>query len=286
MLAGTTEKNLNKKNKQTDSLVLTRNSPICSDRVWPHTLKKQKVKPALTVYCMYVLPTGIYSPAARTAQTLMFACICSLTKPGDTARGHTSRRRQSILSSMTSKTCFSDHLNFNQLLYIKAQRLRLHLAFFSFFHHRFEFDVSLEEAQTRKLDVAVKNNKMFHTRERKDIGIVRIAACDAPCLFYIANILTTVVVTQCNSLITDWIFKFCFFFPQVMLDLSQMNLAIGITEWYGARFSSSVCCKCLCLEHKVEFGVLYQSFSMLNCSTNTPFHNYILAVIALFREVL
>ncbi|KAM7380824.1 hypothetical protein PAMP_004096 [Pampus punctatissimus] len=36
----------------------------------------------------------------------------------------------------------------------------------------FEFDVSLEEAKYRKLDVAVKNNKMFYTRERKDIGMV------------------------------------------------------------------------------------------------------------------
>lgn len=49
------------------------------------------------------------------------------------------------------------------------------------FQHRFEFNVSLEQAQTRKLDVAVKNNKMFHTRERKDIGMVGIAACDTPC---------------------------------------------------------------------------------------------------------
>ncbi|XP_041858479.1 extended synaptotagmin-3 [Melanotaenia boesemani] len=41
-----------------------------------------------------------------------------------------------------------------------------------YFNDKFEFDVSLEEAKTRKLDVAVKNNKMFHTRERKDIGMV------------------------------------------------------------------------------------------------------------------
>lgn len=34
--------------------------------------------------------------------------------------------------------------------------------------------MSLEEVKTRKLDVAVKNNKMFHTRERKDIGMVRL----------------------------------------------------------------------------------------------------------------
>ncbi|GLD59825.1 extended synaptotagmin-3-like protein [Lates japonicus] len=34
------------------------------------------------------------------------------------------------------------------------------------FNDNFEFDVSLQEAQTRKLDVAVKNNKMFHTGER------------------------------------------------------------------------------------------------------------------------
>lgn len=41
-----------------------------------------------------------------------------------------------------------------------------------FLRARFEFDVPLEEVQTRKLDVAVKNNKMFYTRERKDIGMV------------------------------------------------------------------------------------------------------------------
>lgn len=37
---------------------------------------------------------------------------------------------------------------------------------------RFEFAVSMEEARTRKLDVAVKNNKMLHKRERKEIGMV------------------------------------------------------------------------------------------------------------------
>lgn len=42
------------------------------------------------------------------------------------------------------------------------------------FNDKFEFDVSLQEAQTRKLDVSVKNNKMFYTRERKDIGMVLI----------------------------------------------------------------------------------------------------------------
>ncbi|CAJ1078794.1 extended synaptotagmin-3 isoform X2 [Xyrichtys novacula] len=39
------------------------------------------------------------------------------------------------------------------------------------FNDKFEFDVLLEEAQTRKLDVSVKNNKMF-TRDRKDIGML------------------------------------------------------------------------------------------------------------------
>lgn len=40
------------------------------------------------------------------------------------------------------------------------------------FNDKFEFDVSYEEAKSRKLDVAVKNHRMFHTRERKDIGMV------------------------------------------------------------------------------------------------------------------
>ncbi|XP_028249191.1 extended synaptotagmin-3 isoform X2 [Parambassis ranga] len=57
------------------------------------------------------------------------------------------------------------------------------------FNDKFEFDVSLEEAKTRKLDVAVKNNKMFHKRERNDIGMV-------------------------------------------ILDLSQMDLIRGVTDWY------------------------------------------------------
>ncbi|XP_054643984.1 extended synaptotagmin-3 [Dunckerocampus dactyliophorus] len=42
------------------------------------------------------------------------------------------------------------------------------------FDEKFEFNVSLEEAQTRTLDVAVKNNKMLHRRERKDIGMVHV----------------------------------------------------------------------------------------------------------------
>ncbi|XP_034418126.1 extended synaptotagmin-3 isoform X2 [Cyclopterus lumpus] len=57
------------------------------------------------------------------------------------------------------------------------------------FNHKFEFDVSLQEAQTRKLDVAVKNGKMFHSRDRKDIGMV-------------------------------------------MVDLSQLDIVKGVTEWY------------------------------------------------------
>ncbi|KAF7215050.1 extended synaptotagmin-3 [Nothobranchius furzeri] len=42
------------------------------------------------------------------------------------------------------------------------------------FHEKFEFDVSLKEAQTRKLDVSVKNNKMLYTKERKDIGMLML----------------------------------------------------------------------------------------------------------------
>ncbi|KAK2850419.1 hypothetical protein Q7C36_009202 [Tachysurus vachellii] len=42
------------------------------------------------------------------------------------------------------------------------------------FDEKFDFSVPLEEAKTRKLDVSVKNNRMFHTRERKEIGMVLI----------------------------------------------------------------------------------------------------------------
>ncbi|KAI5107508.1 extended synaptotagmin-3 [Silurus meridionalis] len=42
------------------------------------------------------------------------------------------------------------------------------------FDDKFEFSVPLEEVRSRKLDVSVKNNRMFHTRERKEIGMVLI----------------------------------------------------------------------------------------------------------------
>ncbi|XP_053351758.1 extended synaptotagmin-3 [Clarias gariepinus] len=42
------------------------------------------------------------------------------------------------------------------------------------FDDKFDFSVPLEEAKTRMLDVSVKNNRMFHTRERKEIGMVLI----------------------------------------------------------------------------------------------------------------
>lgn len=54
-------------------------------------------------YCVSLVPSGTCSPAVRMAQTLMSACICSLTNRGDTARRHMSRRGRSTLSSMTSK---------------------------------------------------------------------------------------------------------------------------------------------------------------------------------------
>lgn len=49
----------------------------------------------------------------------------------------------------------------------------------SSFCRRFEFDVSLQEVRSRKLDVSVKNNKMLFTRERKDIGMVGNATHDS-----------------------------------------------------------------------------------------------------------
>ncbi|XP_027008331.1 extended synaptotagmin-3 [Tachysurus fulvidraco] len=42
------------------------------------------------------------------------------------------------------------------------------------FDEKFDFSVTLEEAKSRMLDVSVKNNRMFHTRERKEIGMVLI----------------------------------------------------------------------------------------------------------------
>lgn len=125
--------------------------------------------------CVSLFRTGTYSAAVKMAQTLMPACICSLINPGDTARGHMSRRGQSILSSMTSKIVTH--------LYICLPRYQHEVVTVVFLPtlpcRRFEFDVSLQEVQSRKLDVSVKNNKMFYTRERKDIGMVGNATYDS-----------------------------------------------------------------------------------------------------------
>ncbi|MBN3307532.1 EST2B protein, partial [Amia calva] len=42
------------------------------------------------------------------------------------------------------------------------------------YDEKFEYSVSLEDAQRRMLDVAVKNNKMLRSRERKEIGTVMV----------------------------------------------------------------------------------------------------------------
>ncbi|XP_053734097.1 extended synaptotagmin-3 [Synchiropus splendidus] len=42
------------------------------------------------------------------------------------------------------------------------------------YNDKIEFEVPLEEAQTRMLDVSVKNNRMFNLRLRKDIGMTQI----------------------------------------------------------------------------------------------------------------
>lgn len=53
-----------------------------------------------------------------------------------------------------------------------SQEPGFHVVCQTSFPGRFEFDVPLTEALNRKLDVAVKNNKMFHRKEIKDIGTV------------------------------------------------------------------------------------------------------------------
>lgn len=146
---------------------------------------------------MYVYdlpPAETYSPVARTAQTRMSASICSLTNPGFTARGRMSRKGQSILSSMKSKHSGSDEKRYSSTSIGCASGFTIgsswtifkapyHLLLSSLFHHRFEFDVSLVEAQRRMMDVSVKNNKMFITRNRKDIGMVGNATCVRQAVF-------------------------------------------------------------------------------------------------------
>ncbi|KAI4875641.1 hypothetical protein NFI96_006378 [Prochilodus magdalenae] len=78
------------------------------------------------------------------------------------------------------------------------------------FEEKFEFSVSSEEAKTRTLDVSVKNNRMFHTRERKEIGKVRTTG--------------SVICVMPNESVCGG--------TVVLIDLSQMDLLRGSIEWY------------------------------------------------------
>ncbi|TSM60566.1 Extended synaptotagmin-3 [Bagarius yarrelli] len=82
------------------------------------------------------------------------------------------------------------------------------------FEEKLEFSVPLEEAKTRKLDVSVKNNRMFHTRERKEIGMVRkMHRSYLRFINYYTLIDKTVV------------------FLQVLIDLAQLDIVKGCTDW-------------------------------------------------------
>lgn len=174
------------------------------------------VKESSTSELLHVIFTrplaGTCSVAVKTEQTRTSACTCCLTRPGGTARRPTWRRGRSTPSSTTSKTTvFILHLQS-----LSPWRCLWPSASASW--ARFEFDVPLEEIQTRKLDVAVKNNKMFYTRERKDIGMVSdLAVCDC--------------WRNTDSTMTE------FPPPQVMIDFSEVDLSKGITQWYVSVFS-------------------------------------------------
>lgn len=117
----------------------------------------------------WLCSTGTCSPAVRTAQTRTPAFTCSQISPGDIAKRPMWRRGRSTLSSTRSEL----PIDLDRRFVIEIPAFLPSRGFKSIFSFcRFEFDVSLQEVQTRKLDVSVKNNKMFYTRERKDIGMV------------------------------------------------------------------------------------------------------------------
>ena len=162
------------------------------------------------------------------------------------------------------------------LLHSEAHKLSWCL---ELFHHRFEYDVSLEEVKTRKLDVSVKNNKMLHTRERKDIGMVGHKALHFQLQFIMVQCWKCCHFTHalqkkqfiahygCHisaiAWITDWILKFCSC-QQVMVDFAQLDLTKGVTDWYEAQFSTSPWFvlnssskSYFWGDHKVEFDILH-----------------------------
>lgn len=142
------------------------------------------------------------------AQTRTCASICSLTRVGGIARRLTSRRECSILSSMKSELQgFSLHQTSVFLpTWRGGSKVSVCVERLSPSDCRFEFDVPLDEAQSRKLDVSVKNNKMLYTRERKDIGMV----CKTASVSRFGSLLHMIISKFYSSLVwtSDWVFKF------------------------------------------------------------------------------
>lgn len=173
MLAGTIEKNEHKKT----SLVLTRNSPHPGS---DHIHSSDQI--TVPMCCLQE-----FIPLRRERHRLLCSPVFTPWPNLETPQEDT-RQEEDSQSRLQWQVRVGFQITLTLFSYClwKQRVWDCIWPFFSFceiFYHRFEFDVSLEEAQTRKLDVAVKNNKMFHTRERKDIGMVRIAACERPCLF-------------------------------------------------------------------------------------------------------
>lgn len=146
-----------------------------------------------------------------------------------------------------------------QNIYIKVNKarwLRLSLAHFltMLFYHRFEFDVSLEEATSRKLDISVKNNKMFHTREKKDIGMVGNTICDCQCLFSPGAIFQR--------------FKYCILFDRLLLSNKHTATKSLMLAHYGVVHVFFISCRyCRNKVLTVEFGPLLQ-FATTVCLEN------------------
>uniref|UniRef100_A0A3B3WIY0 Extended synaptotagmin-like protein 1a n=1 Tax=Poecilia mexicana TaxID=48701 RepID=A0A3B3WIY0_9TELE len=88
------------------------------------------------------------------------------------------------------------------------------------FNERFDFDFTLEESMQKRLDLSVKHSGSFMSREKELIGKVLLISSHSELQFGISSF---------YFYQHDY---FCFFpSPQLQVDLDQIDLKAGVTQW-------------------------------------------------------
>lgn len=174
------------------------------------------------IYCDVWTPAEPWQPAPRTVLTRMFPSSCCPTRRPPPREEQPPRRGTSTQNSMRGET-----KRWHVITEAGVWRSSLTAPVFSFFPERFDFDFSLEESTQRRLELSVKNSVSFMSRERELIGKVSVSS-------FVSEVQLAGAFSCLQLLILPYLLSqdsFAFSCPQLQLDLDQIDLKTGVTQW-------------------------------------------------------